>query len=379
MKRLVKESILRLHPYQNGSHSEELILNHKKVLKLDSNEATNQPSPSVTAALLQYIQNGPINWYPDVESKSLCRALSAYVDLPADHILSFNGSDHALETIARTFINPGDEVILFTPTYDHFRVYVESCDGRIVNVPEDSDQTLAQKIAGHANPRTKIIYIVNPNNPTGRLLSKKEIADAVALFPQILFIVDEAYYEFCELTARDLIPTHGNLVVTRSFSKAFGLAGLRCGYMLAQPQICEHVAKIRVGKNINALAQVAATAALEDLDHMKRYVEEVQLTKEWLISHLHDKGLTVKNTPLNFILLKTARPQKVAEYLKEHNIYVRDRSNLPGLEGCLRVTIGDQFLMKRFWRVFSEIPDAYLYDAARTAPAGKAQELLKEY
>lgn len=379
MKRLVKESILRLHPYQNGSHSEELILNHKKVLKLDSNEATNQPSPSVTAALLQYIQNGPINWYPDVESKSLCRALSDYVNLPTDHILSFNGSDHALETIARTFISSGDEVILFTPTYDHFRVYVESCDGRIINVAEDSDQTLAQKISGQVNSRTKIIYVVNPNNPTGRLISKKEIAEAAGLFPETLFIIDEAYYEFCELTAKDLIPTHGNLVVTRSFSKAFGLAGLRCGYMLAQPQICEHVAKIRVGKNINALAQVAATAALEDLDHMKRYVEEVQLTKEWLISHLGDMGLTVKNTPLNFILLKTARPKKVTEYLKEHNIYVRDRSNLPGLEGCLRVTIGDQFLMKRFWRVFLEIPESYLFSTAGIASSDKTKELLKEH
>lgn len=361
MKRLVKTSIQRLRPYQNGSHSDELIQNHKKILKLDSNEATNPASPRVTGALLQYVQNGPLNWYPDVDSTSLCLALSEYTNMPVDHILSFNGSDHALETIARTFLSPGDEVILFVPTYDHFRVYAESCDATLVPVDESPDSTLLEKINSVVTTKSKIVYLVNPNNPTGFLVPQSEIAVAVAAHPDLLFLVDEAYYEFCNETSQPLIEEFQNVLVTRSFSKAFGLAGLRCGYLLAQPQVCIEISKIRIGKNINALAQVAAKAALEDRDHMKRYVEEVTLTKEWLMTQMRDLGLEIKSTPLNFVLLKTAQPKKVAAFLQENNIYVRDRSSLKGMEGCLRITIGDQFLMKRFWKVFEQVPKDYLF------------------
>lgn len=360
MKNRAKPSILRLRPYQNGSHSEELIANHKKVLKLDSNEATITPSTRVTAALMQYIQAGPLNWYPDVESAALVRALTHYTGLPGDHILTFNGSDHALETVARTFLEDGDETLLFTPTYDHFRVYAESCDAKIVTVPETLPGKLADKLTHHVNDRTKLIYIVNPNNPTGHLISEDEVAAALAKFPSALFIIDEAYFEFCERTVKALVPLYGNLVVTRSFSKAFGLAGLRCGYIMAQPELCAQIAKVRVGKNINALAQVAATAALEDVDHMRRYVEEVATAKQWLVRQLRGSGLSVWNTPVNFILVKTEKPAQVAAFLKEHNVYVRDRSTVDGMEGLLRVTVGDPLMMKRFWRVFETVPRAYL-------------------
>lgn len=360
MKRLVKKSILNMEPYQNGSHSDELIQNHKKILKLDSNEATIAPSPRVTTALMQYIQNGPLNWYPDVASTNLRAALSEYVNLPVNHILTFNGSDHALETIARTFLTDGDEVILFTPTYDHFRVYAQSCDAKVVCVEEAQNLPLKKKIQGFVTERTKIVYVVNPNNPTGFLIPEQEIKEALEAYPGVLFLVDEAYYEFCDHTAKELVHTHENVLVTRSFSKAFGLAGLRCGYLLASPSVCEEIDKIRVGKNINALAQVAAKAALEEIEHMRHYVEEVKLTKVWIIEHLQSLGLEVRNTPLNFILVKTAEPQKVVSYLKSHNIYVRDRSSLKGLEGCLRITVGDQFPMKRFWKVFEQMPRDYL-------------------
>lgn len=360
MKNRAKPSIQRLRPYQNGSHCEELIANHKKVLKLDSNEATVTPSARVTAALVQYIQGGPLNWYPDVESAALVRALTRYTGLSGDHILTFNGSDHALETVARTFLGMGDEAILFTPTYDHFRVYAESCDAHIVTVPETLPGKLVDKVAAHVTERTKLIYLVNPNNPTGRLVSEDEVAAALARFPRVLFVIDEAYFEFCDRTVKALVPLYGNLVVTRSFSKAFGLAGLRCGYILAQPGLCGEIAKVRVGKNINALAQIAATAALEDLDHMKRYVEEVSIAKQWLVRQCEGLGLSVWSTPVNFILVKAAQPVKVAAYLKERRIYVRDRSTVEGLDGMLRVTVGDPLLMKRFWRVFETIPKEYL-------------------
>lgn len=367
-KKIIKESVLSLTPYLNGSHSEELIRQHKKILKLDSNEATISPSPRVTAALIQYIQDGPINWYPDIESKNLCKALSQYTGLPMSHILTFNGSDHALETIARACLNKNDEVIFFNPTYDHFRVYVESCDAKVTTILENREDTLSKKLFQSVNSQTKIVYLVNPNNPTGHETPLSEIEDALKNYPHLLFLVDEAYYEFSELTATSLLQNHHNLIVTRSFSKAFGLAGLRCGYLLAKSDLCAQISKIRVGKNINALAQVAAKAALEDLEHMRRYVDEVKQAKSWFIHMLNKKGLVFRDTNLNFLLLKVQQPKKIVSYLKNKNIYIRDRSYLPGMKGFLRITIGDRLVMKRFWKIFEKLPQEWL----------TCNELLKE-
>lgn len=355
-----KQSITGMRPYQNGRHSAELIRNHKKVIKLDSNESTVSPSPRVTAAIVNYIQNGPINWYPDVESDELCHRLAKYVQIPREFLLTFNGSDHALETVARTYLGVDDEVIQFVPTYDHFRIYVESCDAKVVNVEENSATSLADKISEHLTDATRMIYLVNPNNPTGTLISKTEISAALEKFSRILFVVDEAYFEFCNETVADLTIDYRNLVVTRSFSKAFGLAGLRCGYLVAHPETAAVIAKIRVGKNINAVAQVAACAALDDIETMERYVFEVNAAKEWFKTRAENLGLTVKSTPANYVLIKVANPQGVLDYLESNSIYIRDRSHLPQLKGFIRLTVGHLHLMERVWRIFEKTPKEFL-------------------
>ena len=363
----VKDSVRNLAPYQNGSHTETILDNHKKILKLDSNEATIPPSPKVLMALSRHIYEGPLNWYPDVESSKLRRKLSSYTSLPEECILTFNGSDHALKTITRAYLSKGDEVILFQPTYDHFRLNVEAADATVVGVRENQDLALKDKVLQGASPKTKIVYLVNPNNPTGRLTPIEEIREALALFPHILFIVDEAYYEFSKITAAPLVREFPNVIVSRSFSKAFGLAALRCGYLLATPEICAQVGKIRIGKNINALAQVAGCVALDDLEYMEHFVEEVNQMKSWLIDNFQSMGLETKTTPANYILVKVAEPEKVMEFLSGQNIYIRDRSKLQDLEGYLRLTVGDQFSMKRFWRVFTQVPKAYLVNGASKA------------
>lgn len=369
-----KASLAKLTPYRNGSHNEELLAHHKTTLKLDSNEATVAPSARVTAVLARCIEDGPLNWYPDVEASALGRAVADYTGLPTDHVLTFNGSDHALETIARAYLDAGDAVSVLAPTYDHFRVYAESCDATLTSIPETAPGTLAAKIAASITPRTKIAYVVNPNNPTGKLYTVAEIRAALARLPEVLFIVDEAYFEFCDVTVASLATQFKNLIVTRSFSKAFGLASLRCGYLLAHPERCAEIAKIRVGKNVNALAQAAATAALEDTDHMKRYVEDVGAAKRWLIERLRALSLEVRDTPANFILVRVANPQAVTKYLVERRVYVRDRSDIAGLDGMLRITIGDLLTMKRFWRTFETTPAEALIQTPRAFAGSRKTE-----
>lgn len=361
-----KPSVRHLSPYINGHHNQELINNHRKVLKLDSNESTVAPSPKVIGAVMQYLQEGPLNWYPDIESTKLRVKLAQYTKVPKRYILTFNGSDHALETIARTFLSLDDEVIYFQPTYDHFRVYVQSCDAKMIPVDENPKITFIENFKTSLTRHTKMVYLVNPNNPTGHIKPLNQIEDALNKYPHIVFVVDEAYYEFCDITASHMIQKHKNLIVTRSFSKAFGLAGFRCGYLMAHDSLCQQIKKIRVGKNINTLAQIAASAALSDVNYMKRYVNEVNITKRWLINQLKRHGIPVKTTPGNYILIKAHQPAKIVSFLESNNIHTRDRSKIPHLEGMIRITIGDQLSMKRFYKVFSKAPKEWLFEQPAT-------------
>lgn len=357
---LAKKSIQKLIPYVNGNHSSELINNHKRILKLDSNESSIAPSPRVIWSIMKYLQQGPLNLYPDVEATELTEALTQYTGQPQENLLSFNGSDHALETICRTFLALGDEVIFFHPTYDHFRVYAESCDAIVKPVSENLALSLVDKIAVMYSKKTKMVYLVNPNNPTGFLVDPTEIEEALIHYPHVLFLVDEAYYEFCDVTTASLVQKYNNLIVSRSFSKAFGLAALRCGYTMANPQLNQQILKIRIGKNVNAVAQVAAKAALEDLDHMRRYVSDVTLARDWIVNQLMEKNIAVRSTVANFILIKVLEPQKIIRHLESNLVYVRDRSKIPQMEGFLRLTISDFLKMKRFWKVFETIPQEWL-------------------
>ncbi|MBX7149112.1 histidinol-phosphate transaminase [bacterium] len=359
-----KESIGRLKPYINGRHTGELFEKGARIMKLDSNESTSTPSPHVTGSLIEFVQKSQLNWYPDINSTTLIEKLSKYTGLPTEMIQTFNGSDNALETICKTYLTHGDEVALCMPAYDHFRLYAESCDATLVPVFGPSPfVTKVDALLNAITDKTKIVYIVNPNNPTGLLYNEREIKNILDKAKgQALVIVDEAYFEFCNHSMAHLVPFYSNLIVTRSFSKAFGLAGLRCGYVLTQANNLEAINKIRVGKNINSLAQVAASAALDDVEHMERYVSEVNSARSWLSGKMRNMGLFVHETPANFILLKVANPQGVVDFLAKNNVFVRDRSMIPQLNGFLRITIGHMFIMERFWKVFEKVPAHYLFE-----------------
>jgi len=359
----VKKCITSLAPYNNGNHSKFILDNHKKILKLDSNESTISPSPHVTGELIRFIQEGPLNLYPDVASEELIERLSEYVGLPRETILTFNGSDHALETICRSYLSDGDDCLMFVPTYDHFRVFAQSSGANILKMVEPEEKSLADCIDEKYTSKLKMVYLVNPNNPTGKLSTAPSILSATQKHPDLLFVIDEAYFEFSEQTVAPFVLTQKNLIVTRSFSKAFGLAGLRCRFTLSHSDVKHELSKIRVGKNINSLAQIAAVAALTDIDYMKRYVEDVRVDKEWLISEMEKLSIPVKNTPANFILIKVQNTERVIKFLEGENIYLRDRSQV-GMNGTIRITVGDPLSMKRFWKIFKQIPFEWLVKAA---------------
>jgi histidinol-phosphate aminotransferase len=354
--------VAQLEEYRITSQDCWKLPDGTEIIKADWNESGAVASPHITKKLAEFIAGKPLHWYPDVEATQLRTALSAYANLPFDHIQVFNGSDAALEYLARAFIDPNDEVIIRIPTYDNFRVYVESCGAKIVEVIGKSAFTMEWKpILNAVTAKTKLIYLVNPDNPTGVTYSHSQIKELLNKAKHALVIIDEAYFEFYGETAASLIEKYPNLVVSRSFSKAWALAGVRCGYFLAHPEVLGVINKIRVGKNVNSLAQIAALAALEDQKYMEAYVAEVRQAKTWLVKKMAEIGVDVIDTPANFVIIQTDRPTELASHLKNNRIYVRDRSYFPQLERSVRVTIGTQEQAEILARVIENYSELQLF------------------
>jgi len=182
-----------------------------------------------------------------------------------------------------------------------------------------------------------LAYIANPNNPTGVLYEETFISELCGSYPRTLFLIDEAYSEFAGQTVSHLVRKHGNLIITRTFSKAFALAALRIGYVLADPGLVHYLNLLRNGKDVNLLGQIAAVAALDDVPYMQAYVNEVVATRDWLFDQLRASGVEAYNTRANFLLVRVPNVGRVLEELRKREILVRDRSSLPQMTEFLNV------------------------------------------
>ncbi len=357
-KRLVRinRAVMDLEPYQVSNQKPLFMEKAENPLKLDWNESTVAPSPKVKEALLKTLSNEPLNWYPDVEATELRKHLHEYTNLPLEFISCFGGSDMALEYVARTFLEPGCSVLLSAPTYDNFRVYAQSTGATVVQVTYNNPfHPSAKTLLNSISAKTRLVYICNPNNPTGAMLSEKEIIRLLELAPQQMFVIDEAYYEFCNQSVSKLVQQYTNLIVVRSFSKAFGLASLRVGYILSDPANLEFIHRIKVGKNLNTLAQIAAVAALDDLPYTEKYIQEISESKKILATRLRELDFEFHITPANFFLIKFSNPKAAIQVLEQNGIFVRDRSTVPQLEGFVRITIGTPTQTERLLQAIANL------------------------
>ncbi len=340
----VASSVRELTPYVAVS-SQTVIenrLGRAEVFKLDWNESTIEPSPKVKKSIASHIAGGPgLNWYPTLGSKDLLTALEGYTGLSSDHLLATNGSDDGLHLICSTFLDPGDDVVVPVPTYNHFIVFAQSRGASIRTIEAESPFVCNMDGVREAiRPNTRLVYLVSPNNPTGVLYPSDEVARLCEAHPDTLFVLDEAYFEFAQQTGIGLVEEYPNLIVTRTFSKAFGLAGLRVGYLAAHPAIVQGLCRIYNPKSVNTLAQIGAIAALDDLEYLNAYLEEVKESKELLREFFEERNIEAQVTPANFVVIRTADVAGTIEQLEARGVFVRDRSGYPGLEGCIRMTVG---------------------------------------
>jgi histidinol-phosphate aminotransferase len=335
-----------LRPYKRGTLRALADCDRRRaVIKLDSNEAPGPPR-HIIEELVEFLrQPGAINHYPDEECRALREGLSTYVGQPVRHIVPFCGADGALEAVARSFLMPGDDAVLVSPCYDQFRAFVELAGARPRSVTAGASPLqfdYASFLAGCRAVRSpKLIYLINPNSPAGYAIDEAAIIETLAAFPNSLVVVDETYVEFapCLASSIALVRRAENLIVVRSFSKAFGLAGLRLGYAIAPPRIADMLEKVRNVKAVTSLAQAAGLAVLGSKDHYRRQALHIQATRRWFVRAVRAAGITAHDTHANFVLIETAAPSCVSTFLGQSGIRVRDLSWISGLEKFIRITV----------------------------------------
>ena len=361
----VNKSVYNSKPYKLTTQKAWLESDKSKVMKLDWNESTIPPSPKVISSLQDLVKNGLINWYPNIQNSELVEKLSKYCNVKSHNVQYFNGSDAIHESIFKTFSDNNDILTIVGPTYDHPRSVAE-CFGLSIDffyLTKDFDFNKNDFKNYMINTNPTLVYICNPNNPVGNIYSNELLSELLSEFPDSLFIIDEAYQEFYGLSCVELINKFPNLIVTRTFSKAFGLASLRLGYCISSKENISLINKFRNPKSINLFAQVAAIAAMDDLDYTKKYVSEVLEGKEMFINYI-DSNLSKYITPVNgfgnFILFKLSKkfsPPDFMNFLEKRKIYIRNYSHIKNLENHLRATIGNkaqtEYLISAFEEYFS--------------------------
>lgn len=346
IEKLVRENILKLKPYTAARHS------HHNGILLDANE--NSYGSTLPVDLSK-----SINRYPDPYQKKLRDSVSKLYSVHSENLFFGVGSDEIIDLLIRIFCRPGvDNVIVTEPTYGMYRVACDINDIAVKNVPLTENYDIdSQKIEEAADENTKIVFLCSPNNPSANLLNKNEIFELIKKLNAIV-VVDEAYIDFADDEGfLKHAAEYPNLVVMRTFSKAWGLAGVRCGYCSASKEIIEILFRVKSPYNISKLTSDAICSAITNAAKRDEYITLILEQRKRIESELkaNKKILNVLPSDSNFISFKVEEPQKVFKYLESAGIIIRDRSNQFNFAGYLRVTIGTKEENDLFLSKLSEI------------------------
>lgn len=356
---LVRKHILSIEPYEAGRPIEEIKrqLGLKEVIKLASNENPLGPSPKAMEAIRRNLTL--INRYPDTNGFYLKRKLAKVLNLQASSIVLGNGSDELIDIIIKTFVEEDEHVITADGTFLEYKIISQVKGRRVVTVPLKYFKYDLEAFKKKIDKKTKLIFISNPNNPTGTYLTKYEIEDFIRSLPEsVLLVLDEAYDTFIDV---DDFPNSlryirdKNVIVLKTFSKAYGLAGLRVGYAVSRPEFASYMEVARQPFNVNLLAQAAATAALDDKKFLKKSRRIILEGKEYLYDALVKMGIAYVPSVTNFILLDVGREGvSVFKEMLKYGVIIRDMKQY-GFKNFIRVTIGTKKENERFIKVLKKV------------------------
>lgn len=345
-----KPGLLDISPYVGGRAA---VAGVAKVFKLSSNESPLGPSPAALAALQQATSS--LALYPEGSALVLREAIGEVYKLdPARIVTSGDGSDALLTMLANAYLQPGDEVIFSQHAFLVYKIATLANSARPVVVPETNSNTGLKvdvdAMLAAVTPKTRMLYIANPNNPTGSYLTRDEMAKLHAGLPKsVLLVIDSAYAEY--VTAKDyeagieLAHKFDNVVMTRTFSKLYGLAGLRIGWMYAPAAICDAINRIRGPFNTALMQQLAAAAAVRDREHFWKAVEHNNKWLPWITAEIRKTGLRVDDSVANFVLIHFPKGEKGAvnadAFLSKNGVILRHVASYE-LPDCLRMTVGTE-------------------------------------
>ena len=321
-------------------------LGSRDALRLDFNENTLACSPKVREVLAG-ISAGSLTRYPEREPVEA--VVAAHVGVRPEQLALTNGVDEAIHVLFETFLEADDELLLPVPTYTMYEVYASATDARSVAVQAADDlQFPYERLLAAITPRTKIIAIANPNSPSGSTASREQLLSLARRAPQAVLLVDEAYYHFHGETVMDLVGVVPNLVVARTFSKAYGLAGLRLGLLAGPVELMRWMRRVLSPYSVNSIALACLPPALEDTAYLDWYVSEVLAARTDFETALDNAGRRRWPSRANFILVDIGvQHREFVRLMRAAGVLVRDRSNDPGCDGRVRITIGTREQMQK--------------------------------
>jgi|HubBroStandDraft_6_1064221.scaffolds.fasta_scaffold31458_1 histidinol-phosphate aminotransferase len=332
-----RESIAQLSPYHSPITS-------RAGVSLDLNESMAGCSPRVLARL-RSLSAADLSLYPQREVGE--RLVANFLGIAPEQVLLTNGMDEALSLVFTTYLGPGDELLFADPTFVMYRALGEAIGAQVVRIPSGEDLALPiADLLARISLRTRVIAIANPNNPTGLAASRADLLRIAESAPDAAALIDEAYFEFCgpALTCRTMISDlarHPNLFVARTFSKAYGLAGLRLGVLTGAAEQIDYLRRLSLPFNVNSVALACLEEALADRAFVSEHVAQIKRGRERLAQLFEELGLHFWPSQTNFVLVRVgAKAIAFVESMQRRGILVRDLSTNPGCQGCVRITVG---------------------------------------
>jgi len=359
MSKLVRKSVLAIKPYIAGKPIEETKrqLGLKDVIKLASNENPLGPSPKAIGAIKKVLCG--VNRYPDSQGFYLKKSLAEFYGLTADNFVLGNGSDELIDVVIRAFVEADENILTSEGTFLEYEIIAQVNDRRVKKAPLVSFKYDLGEMLKLVDDKTKLVFIANPNNPTGTYVTKDEIEKFIEALPEsIIVVLDEAYDTFIDVgdypDSLSYVKNGKNVIILRTFSKAYGLAGLRLGYAITKAGISTYLERVRQPFNVNLLAQTAGIAALKDKGFLKKVRRLILEGKEFIYRGLSAMGVSYVPSVTNFILVDLKRDnQEVFEACLKSGVILRGMSAY-GLANFVRVTIGTQKENQKFLNVLKK-------------------------
>jgi len=311
----------------------------RTALRLDFNENTFAPSPRVMERLRQVTAEG-LTKYPEREGVE--RIVAAHFGLQGGQVLLTNGVDEAIHLLCCAFLDAEDEAVISTPSFFMYDVSVQMMTPHLKKV--QAGPTLEfpfERFMEAITERTKLMIVASPNNPTGAVVSRKHLLALAKAAPQAVMMVDEAYYHFYGESVMEDLATMPNLIVARTFSKAYGLANLRIGMLAGNAALLKYLKKVSSPYNVNGVALDCLPEALADEAYLAWYIEQVRVGRERMMAGLRELGVPFFPSHANFVLMNIGPKHKeLVAAMRAHGVLLRDRSADPGCDGFVRITIG---------------------------------------